>query len=116
MISGWAKKILFCHCEIDVNITQFFQSTCKIWSNVSSVLIKKHQFELIFETFNCSEMLFIYGMLFRNLFLHEDFIKSLINKTGRPLISIVISSPDLSIFLKRFIKDFPVSGCIEISI
>ena len=56
------KRVLsfFC-CENDLNITKcFFGNTCKILSDVSSVLNKKTLFKLIFLThFNCFQMLFI---------------------------------------------------------
>ena len=49
MISVSAGKFLVSRCEKRLNITKFFPSTCKIFSDVSCVLNKKDRFDLRFD-------------------------------------------------------------------
>ena len=110
---GQASSKLSC-CENDLNITQFFQSTCKILRDISSVLNKKNlglgSLLLRLLTF---KMLFILGWFFCDLFLRDYFIQRLINNTGGPLRWVLIFSPDLLTFLKSYIKGSPVIGRIK---
>ena len=102
--------------EDDLNIKQFFQSTCNQFSDDFSVLNKNHRTKLIFrETFNCFGILFNYrGFCSFLFFLCDCFIQRLLNITARPLIWEQIISSDLLIFPRVYGKEFPVTIALRI--
>ena len=53
----WASSCFCSRCEYDLNVKTFFLCNLKSLSDVSSVLIENHRFELIFvERFDCFEL------------------------------------------------------------